>query len=146
MAAQSYLSALRSHHVDLRLSITVFDDETLKRIIRGAKRQYGTSSIRHRKEITKDILVSILAHLRNTHDDNIRAAFCTAFAAFLPLGEFTWDTWTSQSLIQLSRDPFNLHRMAMYYFIFLPPKPINYVKELSFPSRLLTTPLALSLP
>ena len=105
MTAQSYLSALRSHHVDLRLPTTVFDDETLKRIIRGAKRQYGISSIRHRKEITKDILISILAHLRNTHDDiNIRAAFCTAFAAFLRLGEFAWDTWTSQShLIQLSR-------------------------------------------
>jgi hypothetical protein len=97
MTAQNYLSVLRSHHVDLRLSTTVFDDETLKRIIRGAKRQYGISSIRHRKDITKEILISMLTHRHNTHDDiNIRAAFCTAFVAFLRLGEFTWDTWTSR--------------------------------------------------
>jgi len=46
-----------------------------------------------------------VAHLRNTYDDiNIRAAFCTAFAAFLRVGEFTWDNWTAQShLTELSR-------------------------------------------
>ena len=103
--AQSYLSALRSHHVDLGLPTTVFDDERLKQIIRGAKRQYGTSLVRDRKEITKDILVSIVTHLRDTHDNiNIHAAFCTAFAAFLRVGEFTWDNWTEQShLTHLSR-------------------------------------------
>ena len=57
-----------------------------------------------RKEITKEILVFIVTHLCNTHDDiNIRAAFCTTFTAFLRVGEFTWDTWTVQShLTQLS--------------------------------------------
>lgn len=46
-----------------------------------------------------------MTHLRDTHDDiNIRAAFCTAFAAFLRVGEFTWDNWTEQShLTHLSR-------------------------------------------
>jgi hypothetical protein len=54
--------------------------------------QFGTSTIRH-----KDILISILTHLHNTHDDiNIRVAFCTVFAAFLRLGEFIWVTWISQ--------------------------------------------------
>jgi hypothetical protein len=103
--AQSYLSALRRHRVDLGLPTTVFEDERLKRIIRGAKRQYGTSLVRDRKEVTKEILVPIVAHLRNTHDDiNIRAAFSTAFAAFLRVGEFTWETWATQShLTQLSR-------------------------------------------
>jgi hypothetical protein len=90
--AQNYLSAVRNHHVDLGLPTAIFDDERLKRIIRGAKRQYATSSIRDRKEITKEILMSMMTHLHNTHDDiNIRAALCTTFAAFLRIDEFTWD-------------------------------------------------------
>jgi len=90
MTAQSYLSALRSHHVDLGLPTTVFEDERLRGIIHGAKWQYDTSSVWDRKVITKEILVFIVTHLCNTHDDiNIRAAFCTTFTAFLRVGEFT---------------------------------------------------------
>jgi integrase len=103
--AQSYLFALRSHHIDLGLSVQSFDDERLKRIIRGAKRQFGETPTRERKEITKEVLQSLVSHLTHTHDDvNLQAAFCVAFAAFLRVDEFTWKDWTSQShLFRLSR-------------------------------------------
>ena len=39
------------------------------------------------------------------HDDvNLRATFCTAFAAFLRIGEFTWTQWSPDSSLRfLSR-------------------------------------------
>jgi hypothetical protein len=61
--------------------------------------------IRPHAEITKDILTQILCTLGHFHDDiNLRAAFTTAFSAFLHPGEFTWDSWNPTShLFQLSR-------------------------------------------
>src|SRR5579859_2542780 len=77
----------------------------VKRILRGAARRYGKKPIRERLEITKEILQAILLRLDRTHDDiNLRAAYCTAFVAFLRMGEFTWKAWDDQSHIQyLSR-------------------------------------------
>ena len=105
--AQTYLSGVHSYHVEHGLDLTLFQDERIKRLFRGAKRIVGIPSIRPRNEITKEILLAILQHLDvNLYDDlNIYAAFCTAFAAFLRCGEFTWDIWTSDShLRHLSRD------------------------------------------
>jgi integrase len=86
--------------VDQGFSTEIFNDERIKRILRGAARKYGKTPIRERLEITKDILRSLLLHLNFTHDDiNLRAAFCTAFAGFLRMGEFTWSSWDQQSSI-----------------------------------------------
>ena len=104
--AQAYLTGVHNYHVDCGLDLSIFNDERIKRIIKGAKRKTGTAPSRLRKEITKDILLSILPYInKDTHDDlNIYAAFCTAFAAFLRCGEFTWDSWKSDShLFYLSR-------------------------------------------
>lgn len=43
---------------------------------------------RKRLEITKEILEAILQNLSSTLDDvNLRAAFCTAFAGFIRMGD-----------------------------------------------------------
>jgi hypothetical protein len=98
------------------MDTTAFNDERIKRIIKGAKRVIGTAPPRPRKEITKDILVAILSHLnKDTYDDlNIYAAFCTAFAAFLRCGEFTWDSWKADShLFYLSRSSVQFHENSV---------------------------------
>lgn len=103
--AEGYLSSIRSHCIDLGLPIHAFHDDRLKRIIRGARRKYGTKKSPERKDITKDILSTITTYLMDTYDDiNLKAAFCTAFAGFLRMGEFTWSAWTATShLTQVSR-------------------------------------------
>ena len=75
-------------------------------------RKYGSRPTRERLEITSEILQAILVTLRYTHDDiNIYAAFCTAFAGFLRIGEFTWSTWNDQSFLQsLSRESIHFVR------------------------------------
>ena len=84
--------------MDLGLSTTSFADERLKRILRGAKRKIDVKPQLLRKDLTKEVLQKIIPLLHNTHDDlNLYAAFCTAFAAFLWLGEFTWDLWSLDS-------------------------------------------------
>lgn len=99
-SAQNYLIALRNHHVEHHYSVQVFNDERLKRILRGAKRKFGIKPIRTRMDITKDILQKIVSQLTDDHDDlNIKAAFCTAFAAFFRLADFTWQQWSEQSHI-----------------------------------------------
>jgi hypothetical protein len=103
---RSYLTGLQSHHVDLGLLTTVFGDERIKRILRGSLRIHGAAPIRPRAEITKDILTSIVRTLGYHYDDvNLRAAFTTAFAAFLWVGELTWDSWNpvTSPLTSLSR-------------------------------------------
>ena len=86
---------------------SLFEDERIKRILRGAKRKLGIRHVQQAKELTEAVLSKIVFTLQNsnTFDDiNIRAAFCVAFAAFLRIAEFTWPTWTPQShLVQLSR-------------------------------------------
>jgi len=74
-------------------------------MLKGALRKYGTKPARIRLEITKEILHAMLSTFRPVHDDiNLRAAFCTAFAAFLRIGEFTWPQWNPDSSLQfLSR-------------------------------------------
>ena len=103
---RSYLTGLQSHHIDLGLPTTVFGDEQIKRILRGSLRIHGAAPIRPRAEITKDILTRIIRTLGYHYDDvNIRAAFTTAFAAFLRAGELTWDSWNpaTSPLTSLSR-------------------------------------------
>src|SRR5579859_6854943 len=103
---KSYISHLRSYHIDKGYTTDIFNDERIKRILRGVARKYGNKPKRERLEITSEILQAILVTLRYTHDDvNIYAAFCTAFAGFLRIGEFTWSTWNNRSFLQsLSRE------------------------------------------
>jgi hypothetical protein len=89
--AKKYLGHLRSYYIDYGYNTDIFNDERIKRIIRGASRIFGEKPKRERLEITKEILEAMLVNLHLTHDDlNLQAAFCLAFSAFLRIGEFTW--------------------------------------------------------
>ena len=60
---KSYISHLRSYHIDNGYSTNVFNDERIKRILRGAARKYGNRPKRERLEITSEILKAILVTL-----------------------------------------------------------------------------------
>ena len=103
---KAYITALRSHHINNGKPTAAFDDPRLARIFKGALRIQGIKPIRERAEITKDVLTAIVATLRNDYNGlNLKAAFCTAFAAFLRPAEFTWEKWdpTSSPLTFVSR-------------------------------------------
>ena len=76
--------------------MVVFRDERIQRMLKAT---------RVHLEITKEILHAMLSTFGPIHDDiNLRAAFYTAFAAFLRIGKFTWTQWSPDSSLQfLSR-------------------------------------------
>ena len=95
---QSSLSSIRSQHVDRGLSVDIFADERLKRMIKGLKRKRGVCPPKASLEITKELLQTLVSGMGISFDEvNLRAAYCTAFAAFLRVGEFTWDGWSDLS-------------------------------------------------
>ena len=92
---KQYVSALRSKHIDKGLPITVFSELSITRIFTGAHRLYRAQPIRERLEITKDVLLQMLAHIDTSSFNglNIHASFCVAFARFLRSSVLTWDKW-----------------------------------------------------
>jgi hypothetical protein len=96
----SYLSALRSVHVDRGLPTSVFDDETLKRVIAGIKRRQPHRELSQAKPITLDILelafsatidLSMITENQRIDEINTTAAATVAFGGFLHSGEFTYE-------------------------------------------------------
>ena len=92
---KQYISALRSKHIDKGLPVTVFSNPGITRMLAGAQRIYGAPSKRERLEITKDILLKMLATIDSSTFNglNIYASFCVAFSGFFRPGELTWDKW-----------------------------------------------------
>ena len=68
-------------------------------MIKGALRIHGIQPIRERREITKDIILKMLATINTSTLDNLNiyASFCVAFAGFCRPSEITWEQWDSQS-------------------------------------------------
>jgi len=85
---QSYVSALRSYHVDLGLPTAVFKSPTLDRLIQGARSLFQGSR-RERLPITRELLTTVTPSSSSIDDVNVNAAFKLAFAGFLRMGEFT---------------------------------------------------------
>lgn len=87
---QSYLSGIKSYHIDRRLSLSDFDSPRMALIIKGGKRLFPSKK-RNRRPITKDILEKITEDEPLTVDDlNADTAFKVAWAGFLRLGEITY--------------------------------------------------------
>ena len=80
------------------MSVTALKDPRLDLIIRGGKRIYGEGAKAIRYPITYDILLRMVNEIRDDEEGvNVKAALCVGFAAFLRSGEFTWNTWSSDS-------------------------------------------------
>ncbi|KAA8893081.1 hypothetical protein FN846DRAFT_896296 [Sphaerosporella brunnea] len=91
---KAYLTGLRSYCVGMgmgRGDLEVFRHPRVQRVIRGIKIFHG-GDLRERLPITRNLLLRILTELdTNTQEGaTYRTAFGTAFAGFLPVGEFTW--------------------------------------------------------
>ncbi len=98
---RSYVSAIRSYHVDIAASIEAFDHPHTKRILNGIQSIHAKQKA-ERSPLTRDLLAKIIPSATewplpsalegNTVKKwlNINAAFTTAFAGFLRLGEITY--------------------------------------------------------
>ena len=94
---QSYLSALRSYHIDHHLSIDAFSSPLIDRMLKGARHIYPHSK-KECLSITKDILVKITSTIPISIEEiNIDTAFKVAWAGFLRLGEITYSNAEAQA-------------------------------------------------
>jgi hypothetical protein len=87
---QSYLSGIRSYHIDHLYDLDVFDHPRLQKILREEKRMFSTIKA-NRLSITKNILQLITQYSISTIDDvNFDTTFKIAWAEFLRLDEIIY--------------------------------------------------------
>jgi integrase len=88
---ETYLSSVRSYCVDRNWDTSIFHNDHIRRLLKGAKSLYRSTK-RDRPPITLDHLHALTSSPCYTAaDSNLRAAYLTAFFGFLRAGEFTWD-------------------------------------------------------
>lgn len=110
---KSYLSHVRSLHVDNDLPFTSTEAPIVQRLIRGIKRFHGEKTIRPRLPITIAVLQKIvLDYTAPTKNDAVYSASSKlAFTGFLRCGEFT----RARAGTQFSPD-LNLTRSCVQFF------------------------------
>ena len=86
---KSYLTHLRSLHVDTDLPFSATEAPIVQRLIRGIKRYHGEAGRKPKQPITLPVLRDLLRHLPATQYLDICAACCLAYSALLRCGEFT---------------------------------------------------------
>jgi hypothetical protein len=87
-----YLSAIRLYGIDRNLDISIFKNEYLSRLVRGAV-QLFSSSTRPRLPITRDILRRMIPTLSSPElldEVNVSAALRIGWAAMARLGKITY--------------------------------------------------------
>jgi hypothetical protein len=90
VTAKSYISALRSRHLQHNYSASAFDDPRIELMLKGGKRIYGEGTRRIRFPLTSEILSRLVQYIPNDGDGlNLKAAFCVVYAGFLRSGGFT---------------------------------------------------------
>ncbi len=121
---RSYLSALRSHHIDHQLSLEVFDNNTfVSRLISGAERLFPWSK-KTRLPLTQDVLRKMLHPWQESQEldeVNLCAAWSMAYAGFLRMGEFTYknEPLDVQTARRLTRADITFAEDDSYYTITL---------------------------
>ena len=86
----SYLSDLKSYHIDVRLSLKGFHNPRMALIIKGGRRLFPSKK-RNRLPITKDILEKITEDKPlSVTDLNVNRAFKVAWGGFMRMEEFTY--------------------------------------------------------
>ena len=94
---ESYLSAVKSYHVDCNLSTNVFSSLRIKRIFSDARSLFPRIK-KERLPITKDIFEKITSVVPISIEDiNIDTAFKLVWAGLLQMGEFTYINAKSQA-------------------------------------------------
>ncbi len=89
-AVLSYFSALKSYHINRRLSLGGFDGPRMALIIKGGRRLFPRKK-RNRLPTTKEILEKITEEeLLSITDLNVDTAFKVAWAGFMRMGELTY--------------------------------------------------------
>ena len=91
---KTYLTGVRSAHIDAGFTdVDSFSNDLLQRVVQGIRRQQGDPNRKERLPITRDLLLQIVHGFDSTtrFGATMHAAFCLAFAAFLRVGEFTYD-------------------------------------------------------
>jgi integrase len=127
---RTYVSALRSIHVDLDLPTLVFESPHVQRLLDGAIRLFPAKPKRKRLALTRDILLKALtpeASRNETQSDrlNANAAFSMAFAGFMRIGEFTHkqsdlDDLNRFTIEKLTRRCVTQSEGGDHYILFLP--------------------------
>ena len=85
----SYFSILRSHYINRRIDIIVFDNPYFLRLVQGA-RDLFLNKKRERLSTIKDISLKITPPFTSRNNYYINAAFKFAFVGFLRIGEFIY--------------------------------------------------------
>lgn len=76
------------------LDTSVFDSPRLKNMFKGIARVHGNRTVAPRRQLTFDVLDSIIPYCDKSFDDTcLKTALCVAFAAFLRGGDFTYSGW-----------------------------------------------------
>ena len=90
----SYVSALRSVHVDLNLDTSLFNSPHIMRLLTGVKNLFPHDSKRNRQAISRSLLCELLSEKATLGENsidtlNLNAAFSIAFSGFMRMGELT---------------------------------------------------------
>lgn len=91
----SYVSALRSVHVDLDLDTLLFNSPHILRLLAGVKNLFPHESKCNRQAISRSLLTELLSKEASKGEHpidtlNLNAAFTMAFSGFMRMGEFTY--------------------------------------------------------
>ncbi|SOV05166.1 uncharacterized protein UDID_17854 [Ustilago sp. UG-2017a] len=104
-SAKHELGHLRSHHVDLGLSLAGFECSHLERALRSYKRVHGARRTGAKLPITLPLLRHLVAAVDTFGNLSARdravfkAVFTLSFACFLRSGEVIWDRCTDPAVV-----------------------------------------------
>ena len=87
---------LKSYHVEAQYDTSAFESPRVLHLIKGITRVHGARTKPPRRQLTFNLLDSIIPYCNKSFDETcIKAALCVAFAAFLRGGDFTYSAWTA---------------------------------------------------